>query len=692
MREFIGRCCEQVLSGVELGVEEGVRLMADVGRDELMDLLAAADRIRRRFVGDEVHLCSIVNAKSGRCTEDCSFCSQSARFSTGVEEYALIDEKQVLEAARVAESNSAEALGLVAAWRGLRKGQELDRVTALIRRLSEDGRVHADASLGLIDDPEVATALKQAGLHTYNHNLETAASHFDNVCETHSHDDRLRTIELVREAGMNVCSGGILGMGESPRQRVELAAELREVDPDIVPLNFLNPIEGTPARRDVRTPRPARSPQVHRGVPVHVAAPPHHGGGRARGGARRAGRRSCTWRAASATMVGDYLTTGGNPARGRPGAHRPDGPGAPPRGGSAGLPPAPCRRRHGDPGRCAAAPGLTPWPGTASGCPCRPSPGQAGRVSCVRRNASGAVASGCTAGRRCPSRPATTWVWRATRGWRLRRPARLTRRARAAARPGCWRGTTPPSRLWSTSWRAPSSSRRPSSFPPATWRTSGVATALAERGDLILSDGLSHASTVDACRLSRAEVRVLPHSDVEGLRHELRDASSYRRVLVLVEGLYSMDGDMAPLEAMAEAARQAGAMLIIDDAHGLGTVGPEGRGAAAACGVSEEVAIQVGNLGKALGSFGAFVLTDERTRELLVQTSRSFIFTCSLPPPVVAAAPGGPGGARGRAGARRAPASERGPPAGAAGGGRPGGTPWGVAHRSRAGGGRRPAP
>ena len=166
----------------------------------------------------------------------------------------------------------------------------------------------------------------------------------------------------------------------------------------------------------------------------------------------------------------------------------------------------------------------------------------------------------------------------------------------------------------------------------------GVATALAERGDLILSDGLSHASTVDACRLSRAEVRVLPHSDVEALRHELRDASSYRRVLVLVEGLYSMDGDMAPLEAMAEAARQAGAMLIIDDAHGLGTVGPEGRGAAAACGVSEEVAIQVGNLGKALGSFGAFVLTDERTRELLVQTSRSFIFTCSLPPPVVAAA------------------------------------------------------
>ncbi len=314
MREFIGRCCEQVLSGVELGVEEGVRLMADVGRDELMDLLAAADRIRRRFVGDEVHLCSIVNAKSGRCTEDCSFCSQSARFSTGVEEYALIDEKQVLEAARVAESNGAEALGLVAAWRGLRKGQDLDRVTALIRRLSEDGRVHADASLGLIDDPEVATALKQAGLHTYNHNLETAASHFDNVCETHSHDDRLRTIELVREAGMNVCSGGILGMGESPRQRVELAAELREVDPDIVPLNFLNPIEGTPAGE---TFEPLAPLEALKCIAVfRFMLPRHHimvAGGREVVLGELAPLMYLA--GASATMVGDYLTTGGNPAR-----------------------------------------------------------------------------------------------------------------------------------------------------------------------------------------------------------------------------------------------------------------------------------------------------------------------------------------------------------------------------------------
>ncbi len=309
---FIDELERSVLQGGEVSLDQGTRLMEEVGRDEVFSLMAAADRIRRHFVGDEVHLCSIVNAKSGRCSEDCGFCSQSARFDTGIEEYALLDKDQVKEAAREAGSNGAEALGLVAAWRGLNEGPELEQVLDLVREVTQDGAVHCDASLGLIADEGVARKLKDAGLHTYNHNLETARSRFDESCSTHSYDDRLTTIANVRKAGMSVCSGGIVGMGETPRQRVELAVELRGVDPDIVPLNFLNPIEGTPeGERDVLPPLEAlKCIAVFRFI-----LPRHH--------IMVAGGREVTLgtlqplmflAGASATMVGNYLTTGGSGA------------------------------------------------------------------------------------------------------------------------------------------------------------------------------------------------------------------------------------------------------------------------------------------------------------------------------------------------------------------------------------------
>ena len=310
MRDTITYLQDKVLAGGEVTVDEATELLEGVGRDDLMDLLAAADRIRRHFIGNEVHLCSIINAKSGRCAEDCGFCAQSARFHTDIDEYDVIDEETALAAAAKAHENGAEALGLVAAWRGLKKGPELERVTALIRKVSEDGRVHADASLGLIDDPDVADQLREAGLQTYNHNLETAASHFDKVCETHSHQDRLKTIELVREAGMNVCSGGIVGMGETPRQRAELASELREIDPDMVPLNFLNPIEGTPAGSDFKLMEPMEALKCI--AVFRFMLPRHHimvAGGREAVLGQLAPMMYLS--GASAAMVGDYLTTGG---------------------------------------------------------------------------------------------------------------------------------------------------------------------------------------------------------------------------------------------------------------------------------------------------------------------------------------------------------------------------------------------
>jgi biotin synthase len=312
MREFIATLEKRVLAGGQVTLEEGVRLMEQTGRDELMDLMAAADRIRRKFMGDEVHLCSIVNAKSGRCSEDCGFCSQSVRFETGVDEYELIDAETAKKAGREAADNGAEALGLVAAWRGLKPGPELEAVLQLVRDVSQDGSVRVDASFGLIDDPEVARALKAAGLHTYNHNLETAKSHFGTVCETHAWEDRVTTIRHLREAGVHICSGGILGMGETPAQRVELALELREIDPDIVPLNFLNPIEGTPQQVH----EPLEPLEALKCIAVfRFMLPTHHimvAGGREV--ALRSLQPMMYMAGASATMVGNYLTTDGQPA------------------------------------------------------------------------------------------------------------------------------------------------------------------------------------------------------------------------------------------------------------------------------------------------------------------------------------------------------------------------------------------
>jgi glycine C-acetyltransferase len=167
----------------------------------------------------------------------------------------------------------------------------------------------------------------------------------------------------------------------------------------------------------------------------------------------------------------------------------------------------------------------------------------------------------------------------------------------------------------------------------------GVIPALVGRGDAIVSDALSHASIIDGCRLSRAEVRVFPHGDLEALEDALREvASSRRRVLLAVDGVYSMDGDLAPLAEMVPLARRFGAMLLLDDAHGTGTLGAAGRGSAELAGVEGEIDVHLGTLGKALGSFGAFAAGSSALRELLVNVARSFIFSCALSPPQVAAA------------------------------------------------------
>jgi biotin synthase len=208
--------------------------------------MARARAVREAVHGNEVSLCGITNAKSGNCGENCAFCSQSAHFEgTGAPVYPMMSPREIADNARAAEAAGAREFSVVTS--GTRLGRESD-VRALedaLALMKEETTVMRCASLGLMKKPELAR-LQKAGLQSFHHNLETARSHFDAICTSHSFDEQLETIRAAKELGLNLCCGGILGMGESPDQRVELAETLRELAPDCVPINFLNPRPGTP--------------------------------------------------------------------------------------------------------------------------------------------------------------------------------------------------------------------------------------------------------------------------------------------------------------------------------------------------------------------------------------------------------------------------------------------------------------
>jgi len=236
----------QVLAGGEITRAQARWLFDLDASADIFDLLACANRIRERFKGNKIHLCSIVNIKAGGCSEDCHFCAQSASYETNSPRHGLIDHAAVLQAAGEAKANGVTALGLVAAWRGLEEGPALEEICRGLEELKQRGEVRPDASLGIIKNQKVADRLRQSGLECYNHNLESSARFFPKVCTTHSYEERVQTLKHLTQAGIKICSGGILGMGETREDRCDLAFALKEVGAHIVPMNFLNPIAGTP--------------------------------------------------------------------------------------------------------------------------------------------------------------------------------------------------------------------------------------------------------------------------------------------------------------------------------------------------------------------------------------------------------------------------------------------------------------
>lgn len=297
----------RIINGEPVTPDEATQLSQLSGTD-IYSLFLSASRVRDHFLGTTVHLCSIINAKSGRCPENCSFCAQSAHHKTDAPVFPLVNEDALVKAAVKAAEEGSKCFGIVTSGTGITKGDELDRIIRAIRRIRSESGITPACSLGIIDI-ETARALKDAGAGTYHHNIETARSFFPNVCSTHLYDDDIATVKVAKEAGLKVCCGGILGLGETVGQRIEMAFTLKELQVDSVPLNFLNPIPGT-VLQDASNITPMECLQAialfrlilpDRQIPVC-------------GGREHNLRDLQSWiffAGASGTMIGNYLTTAG---------------------------------------------------------------------------------------------------------------------------------------------------------------------------------------------------------------------------------------------------------------------------------------------------------------------------------------------------------------------------------------------
>jgi len=302
----------RVLAGESLDRRDGLALLAQ----PVEELAAGADYIRAELGDDTVDACSIVNAKAGDCAEDCGFCAQSVHFDTGIDTYGFLDPEEILAAAQRAERDGAQRFGIVVAEKGVSKEQRPDEwaeVLEAIRLVRDETDVEVDASLGILTEEE-ARILAEEGINHYNHNIETSPRFFPEIVETHSFEDRVHTLEVAKEAGMDLCAGVILGMGETPTDRVDAAIALQDVGVSSLPVNILNPVAGTPLGEklgdsaDISTEEIIKTIAVYR--LLHPEARVRLTGGREAN--LDADEQHLPFEAgADGILTGDYLTTSG---------------------------------------------------------------------------------------------------------------------------------------------------------------------------------------------------------------------------------------------------------------------------------------------------------------------------------------------------------------------------------------------
>ncbi len=301
---------EQAMSGNGIGAEDALAVLS-LPDAALWRLLDVTEAVRRHFKGDGIRLCAIVNAKSGMCSEDCSFCAQSSRSVAEIPKHPLLAGDEIFRAAAAAKERGAREFSIVTSGLSLRSREELVRVGDAVERIGRELGLDTCVSLGTLPAADVEYLLSR-GVRSVHHNLETSRSFFPKVCTTHDYDEDVAAVRAAKAAGAWVCCGGIFGLGESPEDCVELALTLRDLDVDSIPVNFLNPVPGTPVegRRELtpiaclriiamlRLTNPAKEIIVCGGREVNLR-----------------GMQPLMFAAgATGTMAGNYLTTAGRPA------------------------------------------------------------------------------------------------------------------------------------------------------------------------------------------------------------------------------------------------------------------------------------------------------------------------------------------------------------------------------------------
>lgn len=307
-RDEILRLARRIGRGHELTRGEALRLAGD--ETALDDLMAGASLLMRTLTGGEVEFCAIVNARAGRCPNDCTFCAQSAHYETPAPAYGLLGTDEIVAAARGAAVSGACRFGIVTSGPAVEDDADFERVCQTVRAVAALGTLRVCASLGTLT-PGRARRLKTAGLSRYHHNLETSRGFYPRICTTQDYGAKIETLRAARDAGLEVCAGGLFGLGETWDDRIEMAMTLREIGVGSVPINFLLPVPGTPleARQKLSPGEALRIVAVYRFIfprgTVKVC------GGRE---AVLAGRQPEMFRAgANGAIIGDYLTTAGRP-------------------------------------------------------------------------------------------------------------------------------------------------------------------------------------------------------------------------------------------------------------------------------------------------------------------------------------------------------------------------------------------
>ena len=299
------KLAEKSLSGDRLIKTEALSVL-QADDDDILLILQAAFRVRKRYFGKKVKLNMLINAKCGHCPEDCGYCSQSTVAKADISKYTLLEKKVIVDGARKAMERQAGTYCIVASGRGP-TNSEVEHVVAAVKEIKETMPLRICACLGIVKDGQ-ADRLKEAGVDRYNHNINTSASNFERITTTHTYDDRIDTITKAKDVGMSPCSGVIVGMGETDDEIVEMAYSLRDLGADSIPVNFLNPIAGTPleGRRLVTPHKCLKVLSLFRFICPDKEI-------RASGGRELSLRslQSLALYPANSTSIGDYLTTKG---------------------------------------------------------------------------------------------------------------------------------------------------------------------------------------------------------------------------------------------------------------------------------------------------------------------------------------------------------------------------------------------